>query len=411
MGAVAERLAWNQLQNLRHFVEASNHASLSAASRSTRRATSAVARSVRMLEDALGTELVERSTRGIVLTRGGRLARERGLRIVGEIEAMARHGRNIEGGHHANLRNLTHLFGNGRKLELLIDLDATRSVGRTAENLGLSQSAASMALGSIESALGKPLYRRLRRGLDPEPHGALLLRHAKRVSAELRHLTSEIASLAEGISGTVVVGLLSMARTQLFPAAVASVLTAHPQLRIKALDWPFDPLVEGLRSGDVDFTIGVVRDGSEHAGLVAEPLMSDDLRLLVRADDPLLRESRVGLANLSGKRWILPRPDSRGARSIREGFTARGLTPPEPSVETSDLQLIRQLLLSTDMIAVASPNQLAFELAAGKVRELPIELAAARRDIALLSREGAHLPPAALAVMDEIRRAAQAMAN
>ena len=75
---------WSQLHNFGVFIEAARFDSLSAAARAANRATSALTRSIQMVETALGAELLERSARGVLLSPAGRLARLRGERIAAD---------------------------------------------------------------------------------------------------------------------------------------------------------------------------------------------------------------------------------------------------------------------------------------------------------------------------------------
>ncbi|HEX6141231.1 MAG TPA: LysR family transcriptional regulator [Geminicoccaceae bacterium] len=71
---------------MRLFVEAVDGGSFSAAGRRLGMAPSSVARGIGTLEDALGTRLLNRTTRKLSLTEAGRIYHEHSRRILGEIE-------------------------------------------------------------------------------------------------------------------------------------------------------------------------------------------------------------------------------------------------------------------------------------------------------------------------------------
>jgi LysR family transcriptional regulator of gallate degradation len=59
---------------------------------------------------------------------------------------------------------------------------------------------------------------------------------------------------------------------------------------------------------------------------------------------------------------------------FERAMTKRGLPPPNVVVETSDLAVLRGVLLNTDLLTAISPRQLSYELAARLLTVVPIPL-------------------------------------
>ncbi|HVL36255.1 MAG TPA: LysR family transcriptional regulator, partial [Burkholderiales bacterium] len=95
-----------------------------------------------------------------------------------------------------------------RQLLLLRALGETRNLRRSASALNLTQPAATRLLQELEAALGLQLFERSRRGMAPTPYGEAMIRHARAVLADLDGAREELAALAEGSQGRVVVGSL-----------------------------------------------------------------------------------------------------------------------------------------------------------------------------------------------------------
>ena len=60
-------------------------------------------------------------------------------------------------------------------LAIVSELDRTRSVSATAENLSLSQSAVSMSLAKLRRHFNDPLFVRTSTGMEPTPHAVELI--------------------------------------------------------------------------------------------------------------------------------------------------------------------------------------------------------------------------------------------
>src|ERR1700684_1035141 len=70
-------------------------------------------------------------------------------------------------------RNMTNI--DLRLLTIVNELNKTRSVSQTAENLELSQSTVSMSLARLRKHFNDPLFVRTSTGMEPTPHAVQLL--------------------------------------------------------------------------------------------------------------------------------------------------------------------------------------------------------------------------------------------
>lgn len=395
----------DQLQNVRVFSFVADTESIAQAAKALYKAASAVSRSVIELEKAIGLPLFDRNARGILLNDYGRIVRARALRIDEELrQASAELARQKGRSKGLSPGATTQLLYNGRKLRLIIQLVESRKLSMAASKLGVTQSGASMALSRIEQALGAPLFHRGTQGMIATDGAIRLALRARRVLAELRHMLSDIASASGSPSGTVVIGTLPLGRTFVFPMAVADAINRYPGLRVRTVDSPFGDLMNGLRSGSIDAIIGVPRDPGQDEGLIIEPLFEDRLTVVVRAGHRLAQTPGPTLEQMAGEQWVLPWDNSPSRWAFDDCFRRLGLMPPEPAVETADLAVIRQLLLGSDAVALASARQLLFELKSGQLVELAVPMEGMVRQVGLIVRDGAHLPPPVLEVLDSLRR-------
>jgi LysR family transcriptional regulator of gallate degradation len=85
-------------------------------------------------------------------------------------------------------------------------------------------------------------------------------------------------------------------------------------------------------------------------------------------------------------------------------LTARELPVPNVVVETSDLAVLRGVLLNSDLLTAISPRQLSYELGAGLLALLPIPLRDTRRVIGITRRTDSMASPGATILMEEIVR-------
>lgn len=397
------------LRHLHAFCAVAASGGIRKSSESLFRASSAVARSVAALEEALAVQLFERKGRGMLLTAAGEVVRLRADRIdvllrgvrddaLRQRERGATGGRTV-GGIDAML--------NENRLQAASLLGEMHHMPSVAQAMGTSQSAVSQAIGRLEDMLGQPLFQRTARGMIPSDAGLRWIERFELVLAELRHIPDDVAALAGVVQGVVTIGALPLARTQLLPQAIAALLVKHPQLQVRSLESTYGELTAGLLSGRVDFIVGALRDTpgdtfSSHA------LVEDKAAVIARAGHPLAGRKRLTLAALMAYPWVLSRAGTPLRDSIDRFFEQQGIEAPVAAVETGDLALLRGLLVSSDMLTVLSAHQLHVEISTGQLVVLPFEMPGLERRIGVTTRNHAHFSPGAQALLAELEDVSKA---
>ena len=390
------------LRHLHAFCAVAASGGIRASSESLYRASSAIARSVAALEEALGVLLFERKGRGMLLTAAGETVRIRADRIMAALRGVREdavrqrdRGGNAVGGIEALL--------NERRVLAAALLAEMHHMPSVAQAMGTSQSAVSQAIARLEDMLGQPLFHRTARGMIPTDPGLRWIERFEIALAELRFIPDDVAALEGVVQGVVTVGALPLGRSQLLPMAVAAVLKRHPRLQIRSLESPYGELTANLLSGRVDFIVGALRANSGEA-FTSRTLLEDKTALIVRKDHPLAGKKTLSLADLAGYPWVLSRAGTPLRDSLEQFFRRQHAEPPVPAVETGDLALLRGLLVSSDMLTVLSAHQLYHEVRTEQLVVLPLEMPGMERRIGVTTRRGAHLSPGAHALLEELDR-------
>ncbi|MEJ3572709.1 LysR family transcriptional regulator [Pseudomonas fragi] len=394
----------NELPSLMHvraFVRVADYGSVSKASEALFRAQSVVTRSISELEARLGVLLFERHANGMRLTDYGTRLLPRARRVLAELDSVPHL---LNGTDKARTEPL-YLF-QARRLQVFVKLCETHHMQTVASLLGLSQPAISSTLKVLESGCGHTLFERTPRGLLPTRASLDILFPVRRALNELRHIDTDISALQGTLQGVVQVGALPLGRTRILPEAIVRLMAEHPGIQVITNESPFDLLATELRAGDVDFIFGALRSTAYASDLSGEALLTEEMVVLARRGHPLYSKSTVQ-AELADAQWVLPRADSPARHMLDDCFTAFGIAPPRPMVESGDMAIIRGLLLRSDMLAAVSAHQLEAEIASGELCILPLELRHTSRAIGLTSRTASLHSPVAKALMDVIRQVIQ----
>jgi LysR family transcriptional regulator of gallate degradation len=393
-----------ELRHLRAFLAVADQGSANRAGATLFRAQSAVSRAIHKLEAELGVALFERRARGMLLTEYGRALLVRARRVEGEMQRARGDVAALTDARRVRNAPIFGMLAPERRVRAFVALAEQHHMPSVAGSLGITQPAVSMAVREMEHGIGVALFDRTARGMMPTPAGAALALRLKRALAEIRHAAADIAALRGVTQGTVTVGALPLGRTRLLPESIAAVVSRYPGLRIATMEGTFETLAAALRAGDLDFILGALRPPGYASDLTGEPLADEELAIVARRGHPWAERKRIASAELADARWVLPRVNTPNRRLFEQALASRGLAVPNVVVETSDLAVLRGVLLNTDLLTAISPHQLSYELAGKLLTLLPIPLPDTRRVIGITRRSDSLASPGAKILMDEIAR-------
>lgn len=166
-----------------------------------------------------------------------------------------------------------------RQLEVFVDIFHRKKIAAAAASLGMTQSAASIALRELEHSIGTALFDRSTRSMLPTKAALDLLPIAERMLRDAR--------LAEGMfrTGSAPAARLGIAATPtiaqtLLPGLLQTFLQHHPDVDVDILDVPPSRFVMTMVSGQADLGLGYV--GVDEKDLRQYRLLSDQLCLVSR---------------------------------------------------------------------------------------------------------------------------------
>jgi DNA-binding transcriptional LysR family regulator len=295
-----------------------------------------------------------------------------------------------------------------RQLLLLIALDDFRNIHRAAEELHMTQPAASKQVKDLEEMLGVKLFERLPRGMEPTIFGETMIRHARMALTSLALAHDDIATLKAGLTGQVEVGVIMTPAMSLLPRAIARVKQDAPLLRIGVQLETSNVLLDKLQRGTLDFMIGrIVDGGSAAAGLIYEELTDEPACAVVRPGHPLLEHSAPVLADIADRPWILPPHGSILRYRFDMMFRRAGLAPPANVVDTTAMLVVTALLQQTDSLHVMPREVAQYYASLNVLCILPIELPCTMDAFGIVRQQDHLLSPGADLLLRAVRASAQ----
>jgi LysR family transcriptional regulator of abg operon len=285
-----------------------------------------------------------------------------------------------------------------RHLRLIVELERGGSLRAAAQTLNLTQPALSKALGELEGAFGFALFTRTPRGLTPTARGAIALRGAVMLLAELAHLRAE-AVAGDGGATLVRIGAPPFVAQGYLPPVLARLARREPPVRVRLLEERVPLLLEALADGELDALVTSYPAQMPELGGVRlrfEKLFDAEFMVIAPPRHPLARARQVDWQRLAAEPWILPAPVSMLRRLIDESFMRAGLVPPQPVVESTSPVTNVQLVAAGLGLSAAPAATVRHEQALGRVQRVRVSPPMLPGPVALICRADVDNPRVAL---------------
>jgi DNA-binding transcriptional LysR family regulator len=244
------------------------------------------------------------------------------------------------------------------------------SVSAAARRLNRTQSAVSMALQELESTLGVRLLERAGRRLGLSATGEQLLPHALDILDRAFEFAQRAGS-PDLDGGAISVGASRTIGPFVAPELIGDFRAQRPRVQMTLAVGNTIELIDRLKQHSLDCALieGSVTDDS----LIRRAWLNDELCLFARAGHPIVEAIAGGLrpaAALAEADWVMREPGS-GTRELFLQALAPVLAQPRSSIQVSDPQAMKTLVMGSDALGCLSRLAIANELADGRLVELP----------------------------------------
>lgn len=243
-------------------------------------------------------------------------------------------------------------------LNLLRLFDAiyrTRNVSRAADELGLSQSAASQALTRLRLLLCDHLFERALGGVKPTERADRLARAVQEALAMLATALQDREFDPKTSRAELRLHLTDIGEVRFLPRLMDCLQKSAPNLVVKTSSWASSEICDALDSGQLHLAIGYL---PEVNNTIKAELISDKYILVLRAGHPLAEKVANGQAFLQ----VLKRLQYVAVRSHSDTLRILQMLELEHRIRlfTSSFLALPAIVRSTDM-AVLVPKGIAMD--------------------------------------------------
>ncbi|MCO7176671.1 LysR family transcriptional regulator [Sporolactobacillus kofuensis] len=189
------------------------------------------------------------------------------------------------------------------KYQILVKVVDVSSFTKAADQLGLTQSAVSHAVTSLENTFGFLLINRDRSGITLTREGESLLPSIRAILRMDDKIHQEASALLGVASGTVSVGVFTSVSKHLLPQIIQRMDKKYPFIKIRLSEGNYKEIEDGLSSGELD--CGFINKRSFKPFDVT-PLKKDRMLCIVSSESSLYDASDVSFRQIENESFIMP---------------------------------------------------------------------------------------------------------
>lgn len=286
-----------------------------------------------------------------------------------------------------------------RQIRLFCRIVDRRSFSLAAEELQITQPAASQQVQGLERELKTILLDRSRRTVTPTDSGYVFYRYGREILDLHERARTEILDLSELVAGSLVVGASTGPGEHVLPAMLTRFKAAYPGVSISLHVDDTHAVVEGVLARE--FEIGAVGAVPSRPELTAEPLARDEIVLVCGSTHPWATRSSVTLGEVAGEPQIVQQRGA-GIRSVVDThLRSHGLRPEKLNVvmEMGLMESAKQAAIAGGGVTFVSRWAIGPEVEYGSLVVVPIEGVRILRDFSTVRSKTRVLSRAAEALL------------
>jgi DNA-binding transcriptional LysR family regulator len=274
------------------------------------------------------------------------------------------------------------------QLRIFLEVAERGHVTRAAEALGMSQSAASSAISSLEASYQTKLFDRVGRGIQLTETGRKFLHEARAVLDRASMARSVLQDLAGLPASPVAIAASQTIATYWLPRRLAAFHAANPRVRLNVMIRNTQEVERAVVEGEVN--VGLVEGPTQHPALTRTQIDQDQIVLVVASNQPRLPVNAFGRLDLRAINWVIREAGSGTRRRLEELAVREGLSLDDLNIflVLPSNEAVREAILAGAGATIISRHVVASAIAAGTLTEIPIELPL--REYALVRHRDRH---------------------
>lgn len=276
-------------------------------------------------------------------------------------------------------------------LKMYCDLAETESFTKAAQINGVTQSAVSQQISSLERIFKSLLIERSKKKFRLTREGQVLYDYSKQIIQTYESLFCKLQEIKDIISGTVRVSTIYSIGLHDLPNYLKKFLKTYPTVNVHVEYRRSNQVYEDVASNVAD--LGMVAYPMRDPKLEIIPLRKDPLVVICHPQQPLARSKAIKLKELEGQKFVsfdLDIPTRKATdRVLREHHVHV-----QHAMEFDNIETIKRAVEIDAGVAIVPKSTITQEIAKQTLAEVRIEDVDLYRPIAVIYKKNKVLSPA-----------------
>jgi DNA-binding transcriptional LysR family regulator len=276
-------------------------------------------------------------------------------------------------------------------LKVFCDLTETESFTKAAQINGVTQSAVSQQISSLERQFKSLLIERSKKKFRLTREGQVLYDYSKQIIATYESLHNQLQELKDIISGTIRVATIYSIGLHDLPPYIKRFLKSYPTVNVHVEYRRANQVYEDVLGNVVD--LGLVAYPSKDSKLEIVGLRKDAMVLICNPQHPFAKLKSIKLKALSGQKFVGFEPDIPTRKALDKAFREHGVEVVHV-MEFDNIETVKRAVEIDAGIAVVPQTTVTQEVTDQTLAAVPIDDGELHRPLAAIYKRNKVLSPA-----------------
>ncbi|OGA99701.1 MAG: hypothetical protein A3E25_10140 [Burkholderiales bacterium RIFCSPHIGHO2_12_FULL_69_20] len=259
-----------------------------------------------------------------------------------------------------------------RQLHYFAAVARTGQISAAAVEVGLSQSAMTLAVAELERVLGAPLLERGRSGVALTAEGQAFLQHAHAVLLTADEAARLPFRRQDGLTGCVELAATYTVLGYFLLPALARFQQLFPAVQVRLIELPRPEIEARLHAGRLQLAALLLSNLERTDDLHCRVLAHSRRQLWVAAEHALAGLGSAGWPEIARHPYILPLVDEGDTNALRY-WQAAGCAPPT-FIRTSSMEALREMVALGMGVTILSDMVFRpWSLDGRRIRAIPVD--------------------------------------
>ncbi|MEK5493714.1 selenium metabolism-associated LysR family transcriptional regulator [Paenibacillus sp. FSL R7-0297] len=293
---------------------------------------------------------------------------------------------------------------NFHQLHIFYTVSERGSFSAAALTLHMTQPAVTMQIQALEDYFGAKLFDRSTKKIMLSEAGRTLMPFALRSMQLMRETDQAMSAFTHMLEGRLQLGASLTIGEYVLPRLLGPFGREYPNISIMMKVMNTTQIMEEINKHQLNF--GLIEAPVSHPDMVIEPVMGDELKLIVPQGHPLAELSEVTLSDALGYPFVLREQGSGTRRVMEEQLVAKGLDPGDMRIvmELGSTGAVKSAVEAGLGITIISTSSVKHEVALGLLKIVNLTDASFKRQFYAIHLKSTLLPISAVTFLTFLRQ-------